>query len=49
MYDVGEASAESPANTQMGNETSFFAEMLEKFGGMGIVWEHRYATSPSEH
>lgn len=43
MYDVGESSAESSANTHLTNDTSFFAEMLENFGGMGIVWEHRYA------
>lgn len=44
MYDVGEASAESPANTHLGNDTSFFAEIMKKFGGMGIVWEHRYVS-----
>lgn len=43
MYDVGESSAEISANTHLTNDTSFFAEMLETFGGMGIVWEHRYA------
>ncbi|KAJ5580365.1 hypothetical protein N7450_006666 [Penicillium hetheringtonii] len=42
VYDVGEASAEISAKTHLTNDTSFFAELLSTFGGMGIVWEHRY-------
>ncbi|KAJ5116728.1 hypothetical protein N7456_001076 [Penicillium angulare] len=42
VYDVGESTAESSAKLQLGNETSFFATMLQEHGAMGIVWEHRY-------
>ncbi|KAJ5551612.1 hypothetical protein N7535_000443 [Penicillium sp. DV-2018c] len=42
VYDVGEASAETSAQVHLGNSTSFFYQMLEEFGAMGIVWEHRY-------
>jgi len=42
IYDVGEADAESSAYSILGNSTSFFAELLAEFNGMGIVWEHRF-------
>ncbi|KAJ5885379.1 hypothetical protein N7495_009889 [Penicillium taxi] len=42
IYDVGEASAESSARIQLGNDSSLLASMLFEFGAMGIVWEHRY-------
>jgi hypothetical protein len=42
VYDVGEATAEAAAKQHLGNSTSFLVEMLEDFGAIGIVWEHRY-------
>lgn len=40
VYDVGEASAEASAK-HLCNSTSFLVEMLDDFGAIGIVWEHR--------
>ncbi|KAJ5162771.1 Peptidase S28 [Penicillium coprophilum] len=42
VYDVGEATAEYSAQTYLGNSTTFFYKLVEEFGGIGIVWEHRY-------
>lgn len=42
VYDVGEASAESSAQAYLGNSTTFFYQLVKDFGGIGIVWEHRY-------
>lgn len=42
IYDVGESDAESSANSILGNSTSFLREIMAEFGGMGIVWEHRF-------
>ncbi|KAJ5774893.1 hypothetical protein N7457_009789 [Penicillium paradoxum] len=42
VYDGGESTAAVPARTHLSNTTSFFYQLLEEFGGMGIVWEHRY-------
>lgn len=42
VYDVGEADAESNALFRLQNETSFFKQIVEQFGGVGIVWEHRF-------
>ncbi|KAF1846223.1 peptidase S28 [Cucurbitaria berberidis CBS 394.84] len=42
IYDVGEANAESNALFRLQNETSFFKQMVDSYGGIGIVWEHRY-------
>lgn len=41
VYDVGEANAAAPAKLYLGNSTLFFCELLQEFGGLGIVWEHR--------
>ncbi|EED14230.1 serine peptidase, family S28, putative [Talaromyces stipitatus ATCC 10500] len=41
LYDVGESSAYSSAQHMLG-ESSFLREFLQEFGGVGIVWEHRY-------
>lgn len=41
LYDVGESSAYSTAQHMLG-EAAFFREYLEEFGGLGIVWEHRF-------
>ncbi|KAF7713427.1 Peptidase S28 [Penicillium ucsense] len=42
LYDVGEINAETTALKNLGNSSSVIAEMLEEFGAIGIVWEHRY-------
>ncbi|KAI2707434.1 hypothetical protein CBS147332_7088 [Penicillium roqueforti] len=42
IYDVGEGNAESSAQTFLGNSTTFFYQLVRDFGGIGIVWEHRY-------
>ncbi|KAF2265504.1 hypothetical protein CC78DRAFT_185923 [Lojkania enalia] len=42
LYDVGEANAEPNALFRLQNETSFFKQMVDKYNGLGIVWEHRY-------
>lgn len=42
VYDVGEANAETNALFRLQNETSFFKQMVDSFGGIGIVWEHRF-------
>ncbi|CAI7609392.1 unnamed protein product [Penicillium glandicola] len=42
LYDVGEGNAESSAQAYLGNTTTFFSQILDHFGGIGIVWEHRY-------
>ena len=46
VYDVGEATAEASAKRHLGNSTSFLVEMLDQFGAIGIVWEHRYVYPP---
>jgi hypothetical protein len=47
LYDVGESSAYSSAQHMLG-ESTFFREYLEEFGGLGIVWEHRFVLSESD-
>ncbi|KAI9754082.1 MAG: hypothetical protein M4579_004865 [Chaenotheca gracillima] len=42
IYDVGEGDAEPTALTRLKNETSFFKQIVDEYGGIGIVWEHRY-------
>lgn len=42
IYDVGEANAETGALSRLQNETSFFKQIVDQFGGIGIVWEHRF-------
>jgi len=42
IYDVGEANASTGALTRLRNETSFFKQMVDKYNGIGIVWEHRF-------
>lgn len=42
VYDVGEADAEPNALFRLQNETSFFKQLVDQFGGIGIVWEHRF-------
>jgi hypothetical protein len=42
IYDVGEADAEPNALFRLQNETSFFKQLVGSYGGVGIVWEHRF-------
>ncbi|CAO2649839.1 Nn.00g011310.m01.CDS01 [Neocucurbitaria sp. VM-36] len=42
IYDVGEANAEPNALFRLQNETSFFKQLVDSYGGIGIVWEHRF-------
>ncbi|KAL0256560.1 hypothetical protein SLS55_008955 [Diplodia seriata] len=42
IYDAGETDAEPNALFRLQNETSFFKQIVDSFGGIGIVWEHRY-------
>lgn len=42
IYDVGEADASSSWQFRLQNETSFFKQIVDQFGGVGIVWEHRF-------
>lgn len=42
IYDVGEADAEPNALFRLQNETSFFKQLVDSYGGVGIVWEHRF-------
>ncbi|KAH7121123.1 serine carboxypeptidase S28-domain-containing protein [Dendryphion nanum] len=42
LYDVGEADAKPNALFRLQNETSFFKQLVDKYNGVGIVWEHRY-------
>jgi hypothetical protein len=45
IYDVGEANAAGNALFRLQNETSFFKQLVDKYNGIGIVWEHRYCKS----
>src|SRR5207237_1073002 len=40
IFDGGEASAAGDVSWMRGN--TFFTRMLQEFGGMGVLWEHRY-------
>ena len=42
LYDVGEGDAEPYWRGRLQSETSWFGQMVEEYGGVGIVWEHRY-------
>lgn len=44
IYDVGEADASGSWQFRLQNETSFFKQIVDQFGGIGIVWEHRFCT-----
>jgi hypothetical protein len=45
IYDVGEADASGSWQFRLQNETSFFKQIVDQFGGVGIVWEHRFCRS----
>ncbi|KAF2737705.1 hypothetical protein EJ04DRAFT_95415 [Polyplosphaeria fusca] len=42
LYDVGEGNAQPNALFRLQNVTSFFKQIVDKYNGIGIVWEHRY-------
>lgn len=42
IYDVGEANASANALFRIQNSTSFFKQIVDKYNGIGIVWEHRF-------
>ncbi|KAF2138273.1 uncharacterized protein K452DRAFT_234548 [Aplosporella prunicola CBS 121167] len=42
IYDAGESSAGTSAHFRLHNKLSFFKQLVDSFGGIGIVWEHRY-------
>lgn len=42
VYDAGEQDAEPGAKNRLIGETSFFKELVDRYNGLGIVWEHRY-------
>ncbi|KAF2875893.1 serine carboxypeptidase S28-domain-containing protein [Massariosphaeria phaeospora] len=42
IYDVGEADAEPGALNRLQNQTSFFKQIVDRYNGIGIVWEHRF-------
>jgi hypothetical protein len=42
VYDAGETDAGLTADFRLRNETSFFRQLVDRFHGIGIVWEHRY-------
>ncbi|KAB8073646.1 serine carboxypeptidase S28-domain-containing protein [Aspergillus leporis] len=59
VLDGGEGDAYSTAQAYLGNADNFFAQYLKEFGGIGLVWEHRYygeslpfpvnLSTPNEH
>ena len=42
IYDGGEGDASPFAVYELQSNTSFFKQIVNQFGGIGIVWEHRY-------
>jgi hypothetical protein len=42
LYDVGESDASTNALFRLQDKTSFFRQLVEKYNGIGIVWEHRF-------
>jgi len=45
LYDVGEADGQPYVASRLGrntNTTNSFRAMVDKYQGIGIVWEHRY-------
>ncbi|KAL5119384.1 hypothetical protein ACEQ8H_002653 [Pleosporales sp. CAS-2024a] len=42
LYDVGEADASTNALFRLQDATSFFRQLVDKYQGIGIVWEHRF-------
>jgi hypothetical protein len=42
LFDAGEGNAEPGALDWLQSSRSAFAELVKKFNGIGMVWEHRY-------
>ena len=42
VYDVGELDGDNRWSYFLTNESSYLRGLERKFGGLGIVWEHRY-------
>ncbi|OCK83398.1 peptidase S28 [Lepidopterella palustris CBS 459.81] len=42
IYDVGEADAEPSALFRLQDPNSFFKQIVDAYGGIGIAWEHRF-------
>lgn len=42
VYDVGESTAYNSAQSMLSDGSTFVGSLLKEFGGVGIVWEHRY-------
>lgn len=42
IYDFGEANASTNAIARLQNPASFFKQIVDQYGGIGIVWEHRF-------
>lgn len=51
VYDVGEANASTGGVhlQRLRNSTSFFKQIVDHFGGIGIVWEHRFYGNSSPY
>ncbi|TID19400.1 peptidase S28 [Venturia nashicola] len=51
VYDVGEANASTGGThlQRLRNNTSFFKQIVDHFGGIGIVWEHRFYGNSSPY
>lgn len=52
VYDAGESNAEWSVPTKLGragNFTNVFRSMVDRYQGIGIVWEHRYCESGPSH
>ncbi|KAK8251235.1 serine carboxypeptidase S28-domain-containing protein [Phyllosticta capitalensis] len=50
IYDVGETGASGSAYMKLKFKDDFFRRLVDGFGGIGVVWEHRYygSSNPSE-
>ena len=44
IFDGGEGDASPFAVRELQSNTSFFKQIVDEFGGIGIVWEHRYGS-----
>lgn len=42
IYDGGEGDIAGSVDFRLANETSFFKQLVDEFGGIGIAWQHRY-------
>ncbi|EEP78155.1 predicted protein [Uncinocarpus reesii 1704] len=42
IFDGGEGDAQGLANYYLEDQTSYIVQLLQEFGGVGLVWEHRY-------